>query len=101
VLVFGNAQTASLGSYTVFISNATGNATSTPAKLSFLSLQMYAGVTLEGPVGTVYRIDYTTNLSAPVTWTTLTTVTLTASPQDYVDFSSKGQPKRFYRAVPQ
>ena len=39
--------------------------------------------------------------AAPTTWTLLGNVTLTNSPQDYVDFSSKGQPKRFYRAVPQ
>lgn len=100
-LTLGNVQTANLGTYTLFITNATGNATSAPAKLSLLTLQMYAGLTLEGPVGTVYRIDYTTNLNAPFTWTVLTTVALTASPQDYVDFSSKGQPKRFYRAVAQ
>ena len=96
------AQSGDAGSYSVVVNDPYGqSATSAVVTLSLVTLQMYAGLTLEGPVGTVYRMDYATNLSAPVTWTTLNAVTLTASPQDFVDFTSKGQPKRFYRAVPQ
>lgn len=63
-----------------------------------MSIAQYAGVTIAGSVGCTYRIDYTTSLSAPVTWTPLITNTLASSPFLYVD-TNVVSGIRFYRTV--
>ncbi|MEW6302216.1 MAG: immunoglobulin domain-containing protein [Verrucomicrobiota bacterium] len=92
-------DTAQLGSYTVVVSNAGGSVTSNPAALILITPQIFAGITLEGPVGTTFRIEYTTNLGEPATWNTLTNVTLQTPVHEFVDLASKQQPRRFYRVV--
>ncbi|NBV23019.1 MAG: cell wall anchor protein [Proteobacteria bacterium] len=63
-----------------------------------LSLAQYAGVSVTGTVGCTYRIDYTTNLTAPVTWTPLVTNTLVSSPFLFID-TNVISGVRYYRAV--
>ncbi|MCD6050127.1 MAG: putative glycoside hydrolase family protein, partial [Verrucomicrobia bacterium] len=92
-------DTAQLGSYAVVVSNAGGSVTSEPAALVLITPQIYGGLTLEGPVGAIFRIDYTTSLGEPVAWMTLTNITLMTPVQEFVDLSSKQQPRRFYRVV--
>jgi hypothetical protein len=94
------AQWSHAGYYTVLVSNACGTITSDPASLSLLDLAMYAGLTIVGPAGATYQVQYATNLENPA-WLALTNCTLTASPYRFVDWDSAGAPKRFYRAVPQ
>ncbi|QJE98940.1 laminin B domain-containing protein [Luteolibacter luteus] len=53
---------------------------------------------LQGTIGSVYRIDYSTSM-APDTWQELTTVRLTTSPYDVVDPVPTSVQSRFYRAV--
>jgi hypothetical protein len=98
------------GIYTVRISNAAGTVTTDPATLkvnpvtdaAWLSLQTFAGVAIVGQVGKTYAIQYASNPDAAgnwTQWTTLTTLTLPSTPFVYVDPSSGGTAKRFYRAV--
>ena len=63
-----------------------------------LNVQMYAGLTLSGSVGTTYEIQYSTNVNGP-TWQPLADITLTNSPYLYIDTNSTSAQKRFYRAV--
>ena len=65
-----------------------------------LDIQRYAGLTIHDAVGSQYRIEYTDSLEPPVTWSSLTNLTLATSPYIHVDLTSGGAPKRFYRATP-
>jgi TolB protein len=61
-------------------------------------LQMCASLNLWGPVNQAYRIEYQTELNGP--WTVVTTIVASTSPYRFIDPTSAGQPRRFYRAVP-
>jgi hypothetical protein len=70
-----------------------------PAKLD---LQLYAGLTITGAVGTVYSIDYVTDLAQTNTasaWRCLEFLQLPASRYLWADKSAPATGKRFYRAV--
>ncbi|MCP5525012.1 MAG: hypothetical protein H7A46_26105 [Verrucomicrobiales bacterium] len=64
-----------------------------------LAIGMYAGLTLEGSIGTRYEIQMTTDPGQVNGWTRLTDVVLAESPFFWVDPASYTSPKRFYRAV--
>jgi hypothetical protein len=98
ILNLTNVSPLSAGTYTVIISSATGTITAS-ATLTVIDLKMYAGITLGGPAGSQYRIEYTDDLSNG-SWQTLTNLTLTVSPGFFVDKNSPQHPTRFYRAVP-
>ncbi len=68
-----------------------------PASLS-LSLDMLAGLTITGPVGRKVIVTYTDGLGPTTNWITLPNMILPTSPYRFVDWSSKGSEKRFYRA---
>jgi hypothetical protein len=57
-----------------------------------------AMLTLEGPAGFTYRVEYSTNLSAN-TWTSLVELTLSTSPFTFSDSGWSNSSVRFYRAV--
>jgi len=67
-----------------------------------LDIQLYAGLTITGAVGTVYSIEYvndlaqTNNASA---WRCLEFLQLPASPYLWADKSAPATGRRFYRAV--
>jgi len=65
-----------------------------------LNLQMYAGVTVTGAVGTVYSIEYVTDLAHTnqSDWRCLEYLQLPASPYLWTDKSAPATGKRFYRA---
>lgn len=63
-----------------------------------LEVDLYAGLLITAPVGSTNRIDYTTDL-ATGQWLALTNVVITESPFFFCDQDSKGQSRRFYRAV--
>jgi Bacterial Ig-like domain (group 2)/Immunoglobulin domain len=86
------------GNYQVIVSNAAGSTTSSTAVLSLLSINMYAGLTIEGEIGATYEIDYENSLSNS-NWMTLTNIVLPASPYFYVDTTSPFSSTRFYRAI--
>jgi len=67
-----------------------------------LGLQLYAGVTITGTVGTVYSIEYVTELAQtnnPSAWRSLEFLQLPASPYLWADKSAPATGQRFYRAV--
>ncbi len=71
----------------------------TPAELD---IQLYAGLTITGAVGTVYSIEYVTDLAQTnnaSAWRCLEFLQLPASPYLWADKSAPATGKRFYRAV--
>ena len=62
------------------------------------NINMYAGLTLSGQIGSTYEIDYCNNLGT-ANWTPLTTFVMSNSPCLYFDTNSCWSSQRFYRAV--
>jgi hypothetical protein len=90
-----------LGSYQVQVWNSAGTNWSATAGLWLDALKMYAGVNVYGPAGSNCVVQYATNLTAPVTWLPLQSVTIVTNPTVIIDYNSPEQPKRFYRTLPQ
>jgi formylglycine-generating enzyme required for sulfatase activity len=67
-----------------------------------LDLQLYAGLSITGAVGTVYSIEHVTDLAETnnaSAWRCLEFLQLPASPYLWADKSAPATGKRFYRAV--
>ncbi len=64
-----------------------------------LSVQTYAGLTITGAVGTVYTVQYTTDLAQSNDWRAAGIVQLPASPYLWMDTTVLATGRRFYRAV--
>jgi formylglycine-generating enzyme required for sulfatase activity len=67
-----------------------------------LDIQLYAGLTITGAVGTVYSIEYVTDLAQTnnaSAWHCLEFLQLPANPYLWTDKSSPATGRRFYRAV--
>jgi formylglycine-generating enzyme required for sulfatase activity len=67
-----------------------------------LNLQLYAGLSITGVVGTVCSIEYVTDLAqtnTPSAWRCLEYLQLPANPYLWVDKTAPATGKRFYRAV--
>jgi formylglycine-generating enzyme required for sulfatase activity len=64
-----------------------------------LNLQLYAGLSITGAVGTVYSVEYVTDLAQTNTWRCLEFLQLPASPYLWADKSAPATGRRFYRAV--
>jgi formylglycine-generating enzyme required for sulfatase activity len=67
-----------------------------------LDLRLYAGLTITGAVGTVYSIEYVTDLaqtSDASAWRCLEFLQLPASPYLWADKSEPATSRHFYRAV--
>jgi hypothetical protein len=96
-LTLTDAEASDIGRYTVTIRNVAGEVSSQAASLSLLDIQMYPGLTIYGPVGARYKMEYADKVDA-ATWTALTEVILPESPYTFSDYSA---PKgfRFYRAT--
>lgn len=106
-LEFSSLQFSNSGLYSVVISSSYGSVTNTPAQLvvnpANISLNLYAGITIDGTVGYTYGIEYTTNLQDPNAWQSLTNVTLSQPVELWVDTSvpATANPKRYYRVTGQ
>ena len=98
-LTLTNVRLTNAGGYQVVVINAGGTNVSREVSLNFISLRMYAGLTISGRVGGTNRIE-ASFLETGGTWTPLTTLALPASPYLWVDPDSAGLPRRFYRAIP-
>src|SRR5262245_42904937 len=71
----------------------------TPASLD---IQVYAGLSITGAVGTVYSVEYATDISQtnnPSDWRCLEYLQLLANPYLWTDKSAPATVRRFYRAV--
>jgi formylglycine-generating enzyme required for sulfatase activity len=64
-----------------------------------LAVQTYAGLSITGAVGTVYSVEYVTDLAQTNAWRCLEFLQLPASPYLWADKSSPATGRRFYRAV--
>ena len=64
-----------------------------------LAAGTYGGITIQGQVGTSYRIEYTATPNGTNSWQKLTDVLLPSSPYLFIDQSSPSAAVRFYRAV--
>ena len=93
--------------YWASISNSAGSVLSDKATITVvpaaprLTLEQVAGLpllTLDGPVGTTCRIEYSTNLNATI-WTSLLELSLSATPFIFSDSGWSNSPARFYRAI--
>jgi len=91
---------SNIGYYSVIIANSVNRNTSASVSLTFLNIQMFAGLNIYGPIGANYVIQSTPVLN-DTNWTTLTNISLPTQPYIYIDFSSPTNAKQFYRAVPQ
>jgi hypothetical protein len=63
-----------------------------------LTLRLYAGLTIEGVVNSLYRIEYKTNLEDE-SWIVAAAISLPQSPYLWIDEQSAAHPRRLYRAV--
>ncbi len=98
-LTLTNYSAANVGVYTVVISNAAGSVTSLPIVIATTDIKLFAGVIINGPIGSNYLIQANGNL-ASTNWTTLTNLALPTQPYVYIDYNSPGNNQQFYRAVP-
>jgi immunoglobulin I-set domain protein len=91
--------TGDVAGYHVVITNSFGSVTSRVAQLtvSFLEIDLYAGLKILGVPGRTYRIDATPS-SGPTSWQTLTNLVLPSSPYVWIDYESPDLPARIYRA---
>jgi len=64
-----------------------------------LDVHLYAGLSITGAVGTVYSVEYVTDLAQTNDWRCLEFLQLPASPYLWADKSAPATGKRFYRAV--
>jgi formylglycine-generating enzyme required for sulfatase activity len=64
-----------------------------------LDLQLYAGLSITGAVGTVYSVEYVTDLAKTNSWRCLEFLQPPASPYLWADKSAPATGQRFYRAV--
>jgi formylglycine-generating enzyme required for sulfatase activity len=64
-----------------------------------LNLQLYAGLSLTGAVGTIYSVEYVTDLAQTNSWRCLEFLQLPASPYLWADKSAPATGQRFYRAA--
>ncbi len=94
-----NISSANIGVYTVVISNLAGSIVSQAAMVGTTSIQMYAGIAVNGPLGSNFVIQSTANLFNG--WTTRTNLALPSQPYIYIDYNSPTNPQQFYRALPQ
>jgi len=105
LLSLSNAQSNNVGAYTVIVSdNLGGSVTSSPPavltlKPAGMSIALHPGITIDGAVGRIYGIQFTTDLSDINSWHGLTNINLSASPQTWYDPQPAVLPTRYYRIL--
>ena len=70
-----------------------------PQSTPTLAVQLYAGLSITGSVGSVWAIQYTTNLAQSNAWSCLTFLQLPTTNYLWTDTSVPATGRRFYRAV--
>jgi hypothetical protein len=103
-LSIASVAPANVGNYSVVATNhahADHFTTSQTASVNAESFNLFPVITVNGIPGNTYVVQYATSLTPPVTWTTLSTVTLGGASQQIVDTATPLAIKRFYRVVAQ
>jgi Ig-like domain-containing protein/beta-propeller repeat-containing protein len=98
-LTLTNLALSQAGNYSVVVSNPAGTNISSTITLTLDTLNLYPVLTIGGPVGSHYRIDYADALGDTNNWIALTNVTLPANPYFYIDAQSPLSIRRFYRVT--
>jgi probable HAF family extracellular repeat protein len=97
-----SADAFSVGDYRVLVTNAGGTVYSRIAHVDVLDPELTGvrlfGVKIAGSIGVTYRVEFRPSAAASE-WTAITNVTLTTSPQLWVDLQSVDDTHRIYRAV--
>jgi len=91
---------ANAGGYSVQISNAAGSSTSVAVPVSTADIAFFGGVTIDGPANARYRIEFLADITNTNSWTSLTNIVHPGGRQFYIDTTSDGRARRFFRAVP-
>jgi hypothetical protein len=104
VLSFAAIQSTNAGLYCVVVTNALGSITNCgPVQVNptGVSLGLYPGLTLTGPLGLTNNIQVTTDLSNTNSWVNLTNVVLVQTNQLWIDTSTDASlprnPRRYYK----
>ena len=97
VLSLTNISASDVGAYTVSVANQSGAAMSTPATLTTVDIKLFAGIIINGVVGTNYTLQSSPVLAA-TDWTTLNNFDLISTPSVYIDYSSITNEIEYYRA---
>lgn len=95
-----SSSVTNIGYYRVVAANSVGTNISASVSLTFLNINMYAGLNILGPIGANYNVQASPDINGS-NWTTLTNVSLPSQPYIYIDYNSPTNTKQFYRAVPQ
>ena len=103
-LTISNVQPAQAGSYYLVASNGVGHAQSNPALLSYtdastLVLGVHPSLTIFGTTGRTYRIEFATETQGAAQWTAATNLTLTTTPEIWLDRDAAVGQSRFYRVI--
>ena len=88
------------GNYTVQVGNGAGSSTSVAVPVSTADIAFFGGVTIDGPANAKYRLEYLGDVANTNSWTTLTNIVHAGGRQFYIDTTSPGTQRRFFRAVP-
>jgi sugar lactone lactonase YvrE len=94
-----DVASTNIGVYMVVVSNPAGTNISQAAIVGTTAIQMFAGVIVDGPLGSNYVIQSTADLTNG--WTTRTNLALPSQPYIYIDYSSPTNQRQFYRTLPQ
>lgn len=101
-LTIASVSGANVGNYVCVATNTAHTdhfTTSAIVSVNANSFNLYPVITINGIPGNTYAVQYATSLTPPVTWTTLTTVTLGGATQQVVDTATPLALSRFYRVV--
>lgn len=101
-LTIADLTTAETGIYQCTATNSsasTYSTSSTAVSLTSQAFGLYPVISINGINGDTYVTEYTTSLTAPVTWTPFATNTLGAGVQYVIDLSTPQSMSRFYQVV--
>lgn len=100
-LTLPRIDSSQAGQYSGVVAHSQGSITSLPATIHTINMAVKGDVSFsfEGPIDSVYRIEYLSDWTLPLQWTTLTNIVITNSPYRLVDIQSTNVAQRFYRAT--
>lgn len=94
-LAFGGGSYVAVGDAIL----QSASVTDAPLVPATLSIRSVPGITIDGPVGQAYQIEFTENLSETNSFAPLTNVVATSRPFLWVDTTHTNGAARYYRAL--
>ena len=99
-LVVPGFSSAFAGAYKVQVSNGAGSVTSQSVPVGTADVAFFGGVAIDGPANAKYRLEFLADVTNTNSWTAFTNIVHQGGRQFYIDTSSSGAQRRFFRAVP-